>query len=106
MGYGLYLLWLIPNPAIGQAHFGGSALTLDKLTLLGWHPFAGSPVQIYVGFVALVVNLVVAVAGHPGAAGPAGGGGGRRHPSGRLPRRRGDGPSPPTAPAVEEAAAR
>ena len=61
MGYGLYLLWLIPNPASGQAHFGGSALTLDKLTLLGWHPFAGSPVQIYVGFVALVVNLVVAV---------------------------------------------
>jgi SSS family solute:Na+ symporter len=73
MGYGLYLLWLIPNPASGKAHFGGSALTLDKLTLLGWHPFAGSPVQIYVGFVALVVNLVVAVlvtlalrAGHVG----------------------------------------
>jgi SSS family solute:Na+ symporter len=61
MGYGLYLLWLIPNPANGRLHFGGSALTLDKLTLLGWHPFAGSPVQIYVGFVALVVNLVVAV---------------------------------------------
>jgi SSS family solute:Na+ symporter len=73
MGYGLYLLWIIPNPASGKAHFGGSALTLDKLTLLGWHPFAGSPVQIYVGFVALVVNLVVAVlvtlalrAGHVG----------------------------------------
>src|SRR5690349_1947661 len=61
MGYGLYLLWLIPNPASGKAHFGGSALTLDKLTVFGWHPFAGSPVQIYVGFVALVVNLVVAV---------------------------------------------
>ncbi len=61
LGYGLYLLWLIPNPASGRAHFGGSALTLDKLTLLGWHPFAGSPVQVYVGFVALVLNLVVAV---------------------------------------------
>src|SRR4051794_5544225 len=61
MGYGLYLLWLIPNPASGKAHFGGSALTLDKLTVFGWPPFAGSPVQIYVGFVALVVNLVVAV---------------------------------------------
>ncbi len=61
MGYGLYLLWLIPNPATGRAHFGGSALTFDKLTLLGWHPFAGSPMQVYVGFVALVVNLVVAV---------------------------------------------
>ena len=61
MGYGLYLLYLIPNPAAGRAHFGGSALALDKLTLLGWHPFGGSQVQIYVGFVALVLNLVVAV---------------------------------------------
>jgi SSS family solute:Na+ symporter len=61
MGYGLYLLYLIPNPASKRAHFGGSALTLDKLTVFGWHPFAGSAVQIYVGFVALVVNLVIAV---------------------------------------------
>jgi len=61
MGYGLYLLYLIPNPAAGKAHFGGSALTLDTLTVFGWHPFAGSTVQIYVGFVALVVNLVIAV---------------------------------------------
>jgi SSS family solute:Na+ symporter len=61
MGYGLYLLYLIPNPAANKLHFGGSALTLDKLTVVGWHPFAGSAVQIYVGFVALVVNLVVAV---------------------------------------------
>ena len=61
MGYGLYLLYLIPNPAAKRAHFGGSALALDKLTLLGWHPFGGSPVQIYVGFVALVLNLAVAV---------------------------------------------
>ncbi|MBO0876090.1 MAG: sodium:solute symporter [Pseudonocardia sp.] len=63
MGYGLYLLYLIPNPASKRAHFGGSALTLDKLTVFGWHPFAGSAVQIYVGFVALVVNLVIAVVG-------------------------------------------
>ncbi|GAA2806856.1 monocarboxylate uptake permease MctP [Crossiella cryophila] len=63
MGYGLYLLYLIPNPAAGRAHFGGSALTLDKLSLLGWEPFAGSKTQIYVGFIALVVNLVVAVVG-------------------------------------------
>jgi SSS family solute:Na+ symporter len=62
MGYGMYLLYLIPNPAAGRAHFGGSALALDKLNLLGWQPFAGSTVQIYVGFVALTVNLVVAVA--------------------------------------------
>jgi solute:Na+ symporter, SSS family len=63
MGYGLYLLYLIPNPAAGRAHFGGSALALDRLTLLGWQPFAGPPVQIYVGFVALLVNLLVAVLG-------------------------------------------
>ena len=61
MGYGLYLLYLIPNPAAGRAHFGGSALALDKLTLLGWHPFAGSQVQVYVGFVALLLNMIVAV---------------------------------------------
>ncbi|WP_210408022.1 monocarboxylate uptake permease MctP [Allokutzneria sp. NRRL B-24872] len=61
MGYGFWLLYQIPNPAAGKAHFGGSALTLDKLTLFGWSPFEGSKVQIYVGFVALVVNLVVAV---------------------------------------------
>jgi solute:Na+ symporter, SSS family len=57
----MYLLYLIPNPAAKRLHFGGSALALDKLTLLGWHPFGGSQVQIYVGFVALVLNLLVAV---------------------------------------------
>jgi SSS family solute:Na+ symporter len=61
MAYGMYLLYLIPNPAANRAHFGGSALAFDKLTVFGWHPFAGSQVQIYVGFVALVVNLVIAV---------------------------------------------
>ncbi len=61
MALGMYLLYLIPNAASGRAHFGGSALALDKLSIVGWHPFAGSPVQIYVGFVALVVNLLVAV---------------------------------------------
>ncbi|QJY45986.1 monocarboxylate uptake permease MctP [Pseudonocardia broussonetiae] len=61
MGYGLYLLYTIPNAAAGRAHFGGSALALDKINLLGWQPFAGSTVLIYVGFVALVCNLVVAV---------------------------------------------
>jgi SSS family solute:Na+ symporter len=61
MAYGLYLLYTIPNPVAKKLHFGGSALSLDKLTLFGWHPFGGSTVQIYVGFVALVVNLVVVV---------------------------------------------
>jgi solute:Na+ symporter, SSS family len=61
MGWGLYLLWTIPNAASGKAHFGGSALTLDKLSIFGWHPFAGSTLQIYVGIVALLANLIVAV---------------------------------------------
>ena len=80
MGYGLYLLYLIPNPAANRAHFGGSALALDKLTLLGWHPFAGSQVQIYVGFVALLLNLIVAVVLTP-CCGP---GGWPREPTRRL----------------------
>ncbi|MGH3770582.1 MAG: monocarboxylate uptake permease MctP [Pseudonocardiaceae bacterium] len=59
MGWGLVLLSGIPNPASGQRHFGGSALALKELSILGWHPFAGSPTQIYVGFIALIGNLVV-----------------------------------------------
>jgi len=61
MAWALYLLWTIPNPAIGKEHFGGSALTLSQLSIVGWHPFGGSTVQIYVGVVALVANLLVAV---------------------------------------------
>jgi SSS family solute:Na+ symporter len=61
MGWGMILLYGIPNPASGKAHFGGSALALDKLNIFGWQPFAGSTVQIYVGFVALVANLLVAL---------------------------------------------
>ncbi|MGB3441764.1 MAG: sodium:solute symporter [Actinophytocola sp.] len=61
MLWGMVLLYQIPNPASGRAHFGGSALALDKLNILGWQPFEGSTVQIYVGFVALIANLLVAV---------------------------------------------
>jgi len=61
MGWGLILLYGIANPTNGKQHFGGSALTLDKLSVFGWHPFAGSQLQIYVGFVALIANLLVAV---------------------------------------------
>ncbi|GAB2764151.1 monocarboxylate uptake permease MctP [Amycolatopsis magusensis] len=61
MGWGMILLYNIPNPASGKAHFGGSALALDKIDLFGWQPFIGSTVQIYVGVVALAANLVVAV---------------------------------------------
>ncbi|TVT39868.1 sodium:solute symporter [Amycolatopsis rhizosphaerae] len=61
MVWGVLMLYGIPNPNTGKAHFGGSALPLGKLSIFGWHPFPGSLVQIYPGFVALVGNLVVAV---------------------------------------------
>jgi solute:Na+ symporter, SSS family len=61
MTWGFVMLYAIPSADGSRPHFGGSALALDKLSLFGWQPFAGSPVQIYVGFVALVGNLVVAV---------------------------------------------
>jgi SSS family solute:Na+ symporter len=58
MGWGIYLLYTIPA-ATGKGHFGGSALALGKLSLFGWHPFGTSTVQIYVGAVVLIANLVV-----------------------------------------------
>jgi SSS family solute:Na+ symporter len=61
LGWGLLLLYGIPNPGTGEGHFGSSALALGKLNLFGWHPFAGSETQIYVDIVALVANLLVAV---------------------------------------------
>ncbi|MCU1684612.1 MAG: solute:Na+ symporter, family [Amycolatopsis sp.] len=61
MGWGLIMLYGIGNPANGKQHFGGSALPLGKLSIFGWHPFSGSLLQIYPGFVALIANLVVAV---------------------------------------------
>jgi solute:Na+ symporter, SSS family len=61
MVWGFAMLWVIPSADGSKKHFGASALVLDKLSIFGWHPFAGSTVQIYVGFVALVGNLVVAV---------------------------------------------
>ena len=60
MGWGVYLLYTIPA-ATGKGHFGGSALATGKLSIFGWHPFGTSTVQIYVGAVALIANLVVAV---------------------------------------------
>ena len=61
MAWGMYLLYQIPNPSNGKQHFGGSALALDKLSFFGWAPWDGSRVQIYVGFVALILNIVVCV---------------------------------------------
>ncbi|APU17964.1 MULTISPECIES: monocarboxylate uptake permease MctP [Actinoalloteichus] len=61
MLWGFLMLYSIPNPVTGREHFGGSALRLGELSLLGWHPFTGSDTQIFVGFVALAANLVVAI---------------------------------------------
>ncbi|RSN36753.1 sodium:solute symporter [Amycolatopsis sp. WAC 04169] len=61
IGWGMIMLYNIPNPATGKAHFGGSALKLGDLSIFGWHPLSGSQLQIYVGFVALIANLLVAV---------------------------------------------
>ncbi|OLZ55663.1 sodium:solute symporter [Amycolatopsis coloradensis] len=61
IGWGLIMLYNIPNAATGKSHFGGSALSMGNLSIFGWHPFSGSQLQIYVGFVALVANLLIAV---------------------------------------------
>jgi SSS family solute:Na+ symporter len=61
MAWGMVMLYGIPNPATKRAHFGGSALPLGDLSIFGWQPFAGSTVLIYVGFVALAGNLLVAL---------------------------------------------
>lgn len=61
MGYGMYLLYLIPSADKSRMHFGGSALPLSKLSIFGWHPFGASTMTIYVGIIALAVNLIVAV---------------------------------------------
>ncbi|MFC5824832.1 monocarboxylate uptake permease MctP [Nonomuraea insulae] len=51
---GLWMLYLIPNPANGKLHFGGSAFPLANLGF-------DTKMTIYVGFLAVIVNLVVAV---------------------------------------------
>ncbi|MGW4208034.1 monocarboxylate uptake permease MctP [Lentzea sp. NPDC004789] len=61
MGYGMWLLYNIGNPAVNKAHFAGSALPLGNISIFGWHPFGTSTTQIYVGIVALFVNLLVGV---------------------------------------------
>ncbi|GAA2675666.1 solute:Na+ symporter, SSS family protein [Actinoplanes palleronii] len=53
MAAGLWMLYQIPNPATNHLHFGGSAIALTKLGL-------DSPKTLYVGFLAVAVNLIVA----------------------------------------------
>jgi SSS family solute:Na+ symporter len=54
MAMGLWMLYNIPNAATRRAHFGGSAFSLEKFGF-------DTPKTIYVGFVAVAVNLLVAV---------------------------------------------
>jgi len=54
MAIGMWMLYNVPNAATKRAHFGGSAFPLAKF---GFY----SPKTIYVGFVAVLVNLLVAV---------------------------------------------
>ena len=74
MGLGMWMLYQIPNAATKRAHFGGSAFPLNKWfdpTSLG----LDARTTVYVGFVAVMVNLLVAVRRD---AHPAGGQGARR----------------------------
>ncbi|SDL61670.1 solute:Na+ symporter, SSS family [Nonomuraea maritima] len=53
---GMWMLYLIPNPANGKQHFGGSAFGLQNLGF-------DTTMTIYAGFLALIVNLAVAAVG-------------------------------------------
>ncbi|MBT0767544.1 sodium:solute symporter family protein [Kineosporia sp. J2-2] len=54
LAVGIGMLYQIPNPNNGKEHFGGSAY---RLSLAGFD----TDKQIYVGFVAVLANLIVAV---------------------------------------------
>ncbi|WP_433444342.1 monocarboxylate uptake permease MctP [Nonomuraea sp. CA-141351] len=53
---GMWMLYLIPNPVKHQLHFGGSAFPLSNLGF-------DTKMTLYAGFLALIVNLVVAALG-------------------------------------------
>jgi len=54
MAGGLGMLYTIPNPVTKREHFGGSAFALSKLGL-------DTKLTIYTGFIAVALNLIVAV---------------------------------------------
>jgi SSS family solute:Na+ symporter len=56
MATGLWLLYRIPNPTTKKPHFGGSAYPLSDLGF-------DTKVTVYAGALAILVNVVVAVAG-------------------------------------------
>jgi solute:Na+ symporter, SSS family len=53
MAMGMWMLYQIPNAATGRKHFGGSAFPLSEFGF-------DTPKTIYVGFIAVGVNLLVA----------------------------------------------
>ncbi|GGK88131.1 monocarboxylate uptake permease MctP [Mangrovihabitans endophyticus] len=53
MGLGMWMLYEIPNAATGREHFGGSAFPLSDVGF-------DTPKTIYVGFLAVLANLLVA----------------------------------------------
>ncbi|BCL13144.1 solute:Na+ symporter, SSS family protein [Micromonospora sagamiensis] len=56
MGLGMWMLYQIPNAATGRKHFGGSAFPLAEFGF-------DTKKTIYVGIVAVLVNLLVAALG-------------------------------------------
>jgi solute:Na+ symporter, SSS family len=60
MSLGMWMLYQVPNPATNHKHFGGSAFPLSKWfdpTSIGLN----AKTAVYVGFVAVLFNLLVAV---------------------------------------------
>jgi SSS family solute:Na+ symporter len=60
MTTGLWMLYLIPNPATKHQHFGSSSFPLSKWfdpTSIGLN----AKTTVYVGFVAVIVNILVAI---------------------------------------------
>jgi SSS family solute:Na+ symporter len=56
MGSGLWMLYTIPNPATNHAHFGGSGFPLATLGF-------DTKMTIFAGFLAVALNLIVAIIG-------------------------------------------
>jgi SSS family solute:Na+ symporter len=54
MAAGMWMLYRIPNPTNGKKHFGGSAYALKDIGL-------DTKMTVYVGAIALAINLIVAV---------------------------------------------
>jgi SSS family solute:Na+ symporter len=54
MAAGIWMLYRIPNPATKKVHFGGSAYPLNDIGI-------DTKMTVYVGAIALAVNLIVAV---------------------------------------------